>query len=138
MAKKRPMTWMVRPSKPKKPSLPESLKALVAVRAKQLVETVLKPKFIEPPPKKPRLNYIIDVDVKWHGSCLYFVSTYACPGLTAISPTFDAKFARVEFVGKNKFNLSFMRHTGKWVVLYEGLSLDECLHAIQSDFWFQP
>jgi hypothetical protein len=138
MAKKRPMTWTVRPSKPKKPSIPESLKALVAVRAKKLVETVLKPKFIQPPPKKPRLNYIIDVDVKSHGSCLYFVSTYACPGPTAISPTFEAKFARVEFVGKNKFNLSFMRHTGKWVVLYESLSLDECLDAIENDFWFQP
>jgi hypothetical protein len=138
MAKKRPMTWMVRPSKTNKLSIPESLKALVAVRAKKLVETVLKPKFIQPPPKKPRFNYITDVAAKWHGSSLYFVSTYACPGPTAISPTFEAKFARVEFVGKNKFNLSFMRHTGKWVVLYESLSLDECLDAIENDFWFQP
>jgi hypothetical protein len=138
MAKKRPMTWMVRPSKPQKSSIPESLKALVEARAKELVETVLKPKFIQPPPKKPRFNYIIDVAVKWHGSSLYFVSTYACPGPTAISPTFEAKFARVEFVGKNKFNLSFMRHTGKWVELYERLSLDECLAAIQNDSWFQP
>jgi hypothetical protein len=73
MAKRRPVTWMVRPGKPKKPSIPESLKALVAVRAKKLVETVLKPKFIQPPPKKPRLNYIIDVAAKWHGSSLYFV-----------------------------------------------------------------
>jgi len=94
--------------------------------------------FIQPPPKKPRFNYIIDVAAKWHGSSLHFVSTYACPGPTAISPTFEAKFARMEFVGNSKFRLSFMRHTGKWVVLYERLALDECLDAIQNDPWFQP
>ena len=137
MAKKKPMTWMVRPTKPKKASISEALKSLVDAKARKLVEMVLKPKFIEPPPKKPRFNYIIDVSAKWHGSSLYFVSTYACPGPNAISPTFEAKFARVEFVRNGKFNLSFMRHTGKWVVLYESLSLDECLEAIKDDPWFQ-
>jgi hypothetical protein len=31
-----------------------------------------------------------------------------------------------------------MRHTGKWVVLYDRLPLDECLEAIREDYWFQP
>jgi hypothetical protein len=139
MAKKKPLTWLPRASRPKKASIPETLQAQVDTKAKELVETVLKPKFIQPPlPKKPRFNYIIDVAAKWHGSSLYFVSTYACPGPTAISPTFEAKFARREFVGNSKFSLSFMRHTGKWVVLHERLALDECLDAILNDPWFQP
>ncbi len=137
MAKKQPFTWMIRPSRPKKPPIPDSLKVQAEAKAKELVETVLKPRFIQPPPKKPRFNYIIDVTAKWHGSSLYFISTYTCPGPTAISPTFEAKFARMEFVAGSKFSLSFMRHTGKWVVLYDGLSLDECLDAIQHDYWFQ-
>jgi hypothetical protein len=128
---------MVRPTRPKKSGIPESLKSQVNAKAKQLVETVLKPKFIQPRSKKPRFNYIIDVAAKWHGSSLYFVSTYACPGPTALSPTFEAKFARMEFVGSGKFSLSFMRHNGKWVVLYDRLSLDECLAAIEDDPWFQ-
>jgi hypothetical protein len=70
MAKKKLMTWIARPTKPRKSSIPESLKAQMNAKAKELVETVL-------------------------------------------------------------------RHTGKWVVLYECLSLDECLTAIQNDFWFQ-
>ena len=127
---------MVRPTRPKKSGIPESLKSQVNAKAKQLVETVLKPKFIQPRSKKPRFNYIIDVAAKWHGSSLYFVSTYACPGPTALSPTFEAKFARMEFVGSGKFSLSFMRHNGKWVVLYDRLSLDECLDAIEDDPWF--
>ncbi len=85
----------------------------------------------------PRFNYIIDVAAKWHGSSLFFISTYGCPGPTAISPTFEAKFARMEFAGGRQFSLSFMRHTGKWVVLYDRLSLDECLGAIKDDPWFQ-
>jgi hypothetical protein len=137
MAKKQPLTWMIRPTRPKKPTIPESLKAQADAEAKEFVETVLKPKFIERPPKKPRFNYIIDVAAKWHGSSLFFVSTYACPGPTSLSPTFEAKFARMEFVSNGKFSLSFMRHTGKWVVLYDRLSLDECLEAIKTDYWFQ-
>ena len=138
MAKKRPLTWMVRPTKAKKPAIPDSLKAQADAKVKELVENVLKPRFIQPPPKKPRFNYIIDVAAKWHGSSLFFISTYACPGPTAISPSFEAKFARMEFVGGREFSLSFMRHTGKWVVLFERLSLDECLDAIRNDPWFQP
>jgi hypothetical protein len=106
-------------------------------KVKELVETVLQPRFVQPPPEKPRFNYIIDVAAKWHGSSLYFISTYACPGPTAISPTIEFKFARIEFVGGRQFSLSFMRHTGKWVVLYDRVSLDECVDAIRDDPWFQ-
>jgi hypothetical protein len=129
---------MVRPTRPKKSAIPEALKAQVDAKAKKFVEAMMKPKFIQPPPKKPRFNYVIDVAAKWHGSSLYFISTYACPGPTAISPTFEAKFARMEFVGNSRFSLSFMRHTGKWVVLYDRLTLDECLDAIRDDPWFKP
>jgi hypothetical protein len=75
---------------------------------------------------------------KWHGSSLFIVSTYACPSPDAISPTFEIKFARMEFVGKGKFSLAFRRHNDKWAVVYKRLSLDECLDAVEKDFWFQP
>jgi hypothetical protein len=138
MAKKQPLTWVVMPTRPRKSAIPAWLKAQVDAKARELVETVLKPKFIKRPPKKPRFNYIIDMAAKWHGSTLYLVSAYACPGPTAISPTFEAKFARVEFLGNGNFSLSFMRHTGKWTILYDRLSLKECLDAIKDDPWFQP
>ncbi len=37
----------------------------------------------------------------------------------------------MEYAGNHRFHLSFMRHTGQWVELYTGLSLDECLAAIR-------
>ena len=78
------------------------------------------------------------IKAKWIGSTCYFISIYACPGPDAIAPTFEEKFARMEFVGDAKFTLSFMRHTGKWVGLFAGITVDECMKAIQDDPWFQP
>ncbi len=59
-------------------------------------------------------------------------------GPNAVSPTFETKFARIEPLGDGKFTLSFMRHNDKWVALYDGISVDECMKAIQDDPWFVP
>jgi len=31
-----------------------------------------------------------------------------------------------------------MRHTGQWVEVYEGVTVDECMTAIRDDPWFVP
>jgi hypothetical protein len=123
---------------PSRAILLKAIKPEVDQKANDLIENVLKPKHIEPLPKGHQLNYLVDITTKWLGSKCYFVSIYRSPGPNAISPTFETKFARLEYVGDAKFNLAFMRHTGQWVQLYEGLSVDECLQAIRNDPWFQP
>ena len=137
MAKKRKV-WTKPAGKKSTSSLTDSLKAEVESKAADLIENVLKPKHIQPPPDNPQFNYITDIGTKWYRNDFYFISTYACPGPNAISPTFDEKFARMEYVGDGKFALSFMRHTGEWVGLYDALSVDECLKAVQDDPWFVP
>ena len=114
------------------------LKDEVDTKARELIETVLKPKHVQPPPKGHQLNYLTGITTKWLGSKCYFVSIYHSPGPNAISPTFETKFARMEYIGDAKFALSFMRHTGQWVRLYDALTVDECLKAIQDDPWFVP
>ena len=137
MAKRR-KAWMIRPAKKPKSPLPDSLKAEVEAKAAALIENVLKPKHVLPPPKNGQFNYIIDIGAKWYRNYFYFVSTYACPGPNALSPTFESKFARMEYLGNATFALYFMRHTGEWVGLYDALSVDESLKAIQDDPWFVP
>jgi hypothetical protein len=44
----------------------------------------------------------------------------------------------MEYLGNARFALYFMRHTGVWVGLYDALSVDESLKAIQEDPWFVP
>jgi hypothetical protein len=137
MAKKQPKRWVYSPPKPTKPKVPEADKAEVEAKAGELIETVLKPKFVKPPPKDERFNYIIDVGAKWFRNYFYVFSTYACPGPNALSPTFESKFARLEYVGGERFNLSLLRHTGQWIEIHTGLALQECLDAVQNDPWFQ-
>lgn len=138
MAKKKPpKTWMLAPPKKAKTPLPESIKADLDAKAKKLVESVLKPRYVTPPPEDARFNYITDVWTKWIGSTLYFGATFACPGPTAMFPSFETRFARLEHAGGGRFTLSYMRHTEKWFRLPGILTADECLDAVANDWNFQ-
>ena len=132
MAKQR-KAWIASPGKTSEASLPGTLKDEVDTKARELIEKCLKPMHVQPPPTDASFNYITDITIKWIGSTCYFISIYACPGPSAISPTFETKFARMEYVGDGKFALSFMRHTEQWVELYNAVSVDECLKAIRDE-----
>src|SRR5207249_11012960 len=99
---------------------------------------VLKPKHLQPPPKGFQLNYIEDITTKWLGSKCFFISIYRTPGLHAISPTFETKFAKMEYAANEKFALSFMRHAGQWVCLYDHTSVDDCMQAVKDAAWLVP
>jgi len=129
--------WNIRPAK-KRASVTASIKSEVETKAKDLIDNVLKPKHVLPPSDEGQFNYITDIGAKWHRNYFYFFSTYTCPGPNALSPTFESKFARMESLGDGKFALYFMRHTGEWVGIYDSLSVDECMKAIQDDPWFLP
>lgn len=137
MAKPR-KTWMISPAKSPKPSVPDSIKVELMTKATDLIENVLKPKHVLPPKPDEPFNYITDIGTKWYRNYFYFIATYACPGPNALSPAFESKFARVEYLGDRKFALSFMRHTGEWHRIFDALFVDECLKAIQDDAWFTP
>lgn len=137
MANRRKM-WVYSPPRTQKPKLPGAIKAALEEKATDFVERVLKPKFIKPPPEKEFLNYVVDIYTKWYRNYFYFCAKYCSPAPNALSPYFEIKFARMEYVGLGaRFNLSFMRHTGQWVEIYQGIPLDECLSAIEYDPWFQ-
>lgn len=129
--------WNIRPAK-KRVSVTASIKAEVETKAKALIETVLKAKHVLPPRADQQCNYITDIGAKWYRNYFYFFSTYTCPGPNAMSPTFESKFARMEYVGDGLFALGFKRHTGEWVGLFDAISVDQCMKAIQDDPWFLP
>ena len=130
--------WVYSPPKAPKPKVPGDVKRGVEKKAADLVEMVLKPKHIKPPPGDARFNYTVDIYTKWYRSYFYFCAKYHCPGPNAISPYFEVKFARLEYLGNERFNLSFMRHTGQWVELRTDQTVGQCLAAIRDDPWFHP
>ena len=129
---------MIRPVKTPTSSLPDTLKAEVEAKASDLIANILKPKHVRPPQEDERFNYITDIGTKWYRHFFYFFSTYACPAPNSLLPTFESKFARMEYIGDAKFALSFMRHTEEWFGIYDALSVDESIKAIQDDPWFEP
>jgi hypothetical protein len=129
--------WVYSPPKPPKPKVPDDLKAEVTAKAEKLIEE-LKPLHIKEPPKGHQFNYIVDLYTKWFRSYFYFCAKYACPGPYALSPFFESRFARMEYVGERRFNLAYMRHTGEWIELEQGLTVDKCLKAIKEDPYYIP
>lgn len=80
----------------------------------------------------------MDMHTKWYRSYFYFCSKYRSPGPHAISEYFEEKFARLEYAENERFNLAYMRHTGQWWEISQGLTLEECLGMILEDPLFQP
>lgn len=130
--------WIYAPPKPAKPSVPAALRLEVEAKARELVESALRPRHVKAPPKDERFNYIVDIGTKWYRSYFYFFAIYRSPGPNALSPSFEAKFARLEYTGAGRFSLAFMRHTGQWTQVYSDLSVDECLRAVKDDPFFIP
>jgi hypothetical protein len=64
MAKKQLKRWVYSPPKPPKPAVPDDIKADVEAKAKELIDTVLKPEHVKPPPKAPQWNYLTDITSK--------------------------------------------------------------------------
>lgn len=129
--------WVYSPRKPTPPKIPDRLKAEVSRKAQELIDTFLKPTYVQPPPENPQFNYKTNISAKWWRSYFYFSSEWAVPSPNALFPSFESKFARLTYTGSERFTLSFMRSTGEWVELYYDQSLDECLEAIKTDEWFQ-
>ena len=137
--KKQAKGWGISPSaRATGSTLNAAQKAQIEAKVREMIDKELKPKHIVPPDEDSRSNYLIDIKPMWHGTTLFLVSVYACPGPNAIAPTFEDRFARLRPSGADRFDLSFMRHTGQWVELFLGQSLEECLKEIRDDPWFTP
>lgn len=127
----RKKVWMFAPPKPAKAKVPDKTKIEVKKKCDEFIETVLKPLHIKPPPEDRDWNYIVDMHSKWYQCYFYFIAIYNSPSPQAIKPSFEVKFARLQYMGNDGFNLSYMRHTEQWFELFEDLSLEECLENIK-------
>ena len=135
MAKK---TWSSGPRKRSVSKVPERVKQTVKAKADELVDTVLIPQYVKPVPEDYEFNYLVNIYTKWYRNYFYFCSTYNTSGPNAMAPSFDDKFARLEYVGGDSFNLAFMRYTGQWQEIALDISLEEALEMIKDSGFFHP
>ena len=117
----------------RKPSAPEKLS--IARTCEGFIDQVLNPRFL-PEIRPTEFNYPIAIFGKWHGSKYRFIERFRSGFADALSEEFDAPFARIEYVGRDRSDLSYLRHTGEWLCLYRSLSLAMALKTIEDDGHF--
>jgi len=137
MASKR-KTWGASSPRQKKIQVPDSIKVSLKEKADEIIEDILRPEYVKPAPVNNDFNYLVDIYSKWYRNYFYFCAKYNCPDPNAISPSFETKFARMEYIGSEKFNLSYMRHTGQWLEIYQELSIDESIKLVSEGGDFVP
>ena len=123
---------------PKPASVPENIRIEIEIKAKSLIEGDLKKKHIKGKNPDNDFNYIADIYYRWIGKRFYLCSKYNCPPPNTISLSFESRFARLEYIGDDKFQLFFMMHTEEWINLYQDVSLEEAFKAIKEDPYFMP
>ena len=101
--------WTWAPAKPK--VAPKGVKDEVTTMAHQLVEGELKPAYVQPPPKKPRWNYMSISSRSGEAATSTSSPDMRIPAKRNRT-IFEVDFARLEYLSNGHFNVGYMRHTG--------------------------
>ena len=132
----RQWVWM-KTDTPPKCRLSKWQKADRLAEAEKLLETYYRPRFVQPPPRKPICNYLVGFSATWHGSYLRFIARYACPHPQAFSPFFEFPFARLGCFDFDRYNLWAQRHNDQWIVMGSDLKLQDAFKEMRGNPWFQ-
>jgi len=117
---------------------PPGEKSVITAACEAFIADVLKPRFLPEIRPRTEFNYPIDIYGKWHGNKYRFITRYRSDDPHSYEPEFDAPFARIEYIRRDCFDLSWHRHTGEWLCMFERLSLTEALKMMESTPHFTP
>ena len=121
-----------------KPKVQEDTKQKIKTICEDFIDSVLKPRHMRYDPPGSEYYNIEEIYTKWWRNYLYFYAKHHYTPSNAIQEFVDYGFARLEYVDKDKFNLSYMRYTGQWWEIFSDLSLKECLETIEEMPHFNP
>ena len=117
--------------------VPAGEKDVITAACERLIAEVLKPRFL-PEIRPTEFNYPVDLYGRWHGTKYRFIQRFRSDRADVIASEFDAPFARLEYTGRDRFDIGWYRHTGTWYRLYHAVSLSEALRLIESDGHLHP
>jgi hypothetical protein len=137
MGSRKPLRVWTRSGRTSRPPVPDAVKERVQREGDALVAEVLRPRAVKPPPENPEWNYVSDVFTRWYHSWFYFCATFTSPSPRALSPTFEVRFARLEYADDDRFHVAYMRHTGEWNVIFRDITLPRALAAIRDEPYFR-
>ncbi len=120
------------------PSRPPDLeKAAITLACEKFVAEVLKPRFL-PAIRPSEFNYPVDLYGKWHGGRYRFIERFRSGHADSLRSEFEHAFARLDYHGRDLFDVMWHRHTGEWRSLHKDVSLVEALRLIEEDGLLHP
>jgi len=127
--------WVYVAPRPAPPNEAEKRRIVAACDA--FIRDVLKPRFL-PKITPVKWNYPIDIQGVWAAGRYRFMQRYRSGHKDNLGEEFDAPFTRIVRVGPDRFDIDWMRHTGKWWRLYRGVTLAEAFKIIEEDGHLHP
>ena len=128
-------TWAPRSPLPLR--LDEAEKQRIVAACEAFIRDVLKPRFL-PQIRPTEWNYPVDIHGVWAGGRYRFMQRYRSGMKHSRGEEFDAPFARIDCIGRDRFDIYWMRHTGKWWRLYSGVTLTDALQILETDGILHP
>ena len=128
-------TWA--PAKPQATRPTDVEKQRIVAACDAFIRDVLKPRFL-PRIEPTEWNYPVDIHGAWAGGRYRFIQRYRSGHKGNRGEEFDAPFARIDRVGPDRFDIYWMRHTGKWWRLYTGVTLTAALQILETDSILLP
>lgn len=119
------------------PTLTAAEKSTITATCQQFIDMILKPRFL-PVIRPTEFNYPVDILGKWHGTKYRFIQRYRSGFPDNLGEEFDAPFTRLDWTGRDRFDVQWHRHTGQWFRIYQGLTLKAALQAIEGDEMLLP
>lgn len=116
---------------------PAAEKLSITAACEKLIAERLIPRFL-PEIRATEFNYPVAITGKWHGNKYRFITRFRSDRPDSTMPEFDAPFARLGYVGRDRFDLSWHRHTGEWIPIAQAVTLAEALEMIATEEFFQP
>jgi hypothetical protein len=125
-----------KPARP--PKIDEIEKRSITHACEAFIDKVLKPRFLPEIRPNDRFNYPIDIRGDWRAGRYRFMQRYRVGGGPNDGQEFDAPFARLDRLGKDRFAIYWMRHTGEWMPFEAGVTLAEAFELIETVNVLQP
>ncbi len=134
---RRPKQWQLVATPHRMTAVGEAEKRMIVDACEALIRDVLKPRFL-PSISPTAFNYPIDIRGAWAAGRYRFIQRYRSGMPHNIGEEFDRPFTRLDRMGADRFDIQWMRHTGKWWRLHSGVTLAEALHVLQTDGLLHP
>jgi hypothetical protein len=123
------------PARPQPPDADE--KQMIIMACEKFIADVLIPRFL-PEITPTKWNYAIDIHGAWAAGRYRFAQRFRSGMADNLGEEFDAPFARLDRMGPDRFDIYWMRHTGKWWRLHVGVTFAEALHILETDGVLHP